>query len=74
MLTPTNALLKPTENSVSSEKAVIIMNMAATNHGVQALFAKKLYPVIRLRIPRKARCGGKPVKNKNASRINPVTA
>ena len=38
ILAATEALLKPTENSVSSEKAVFVMNKTAINHGAQALF------------------------------------
>jgi len=42
MLNAISTLLKPTEYKVTSEKAVIIMNMAATNHWVHPLFAKRL--------------------------------
>jgi hypothetical protein len=41
-----------------SEKAVMVMDNMATNQGAQARFVKRQYAVIRLRIPKKARCGG----------------
>ena len=59
---------------MTKENAVITMNRLAINHGAQTLFAKRLYAVIKLRIPINPRCGGKFVRGKNASRIMPVTA
>ncbi len=42
MLNATSTLLKPIEKSTSSAKAELIMTKAATNHGAQTLFAKRL--------------------------------
>ena len=58
MLTPASALLKPAENNVSRENTEFKIKTMATSHGVQLLFKKRLYAVIKLRIARKPTCGG----------------
>ena len=74
MLKATKTLLKPIDISVNKAKAVFVTNNMKTNHGAQGLFVKRLYAVIKLTIPKKDKCGGKPDKGKNASIKMPETA
>ena len=72
MLNATRMLVKPIEKSTSSANAEFTMNKLATKHGAQPRLKNKLYATIRLRIPRKPRCGGKPVKGNEARMMSPV--
>jgi hypothetical protein len=67
----TNPLLKPIENTVHSANVVAVTNMVKTNQMLHAGFISTMAAVIKLKMPIKDRCGGKPANGINASRITP---